>query len=172
MKIIELRRHSMRVRPSPHLTQEGVDKARRVGESLGDFNLVISSRAPRAIETAVAMGYAVDEIMEEVSTTPDELNQEVIWGVDFLQYFEVVKKGEKTTKYASDMALFIKKIAELVENDQSILIVSHGGLIELTTIGCFPTENYERWGEPLDTCEGVRIYLENKEFKKIDLVRV
>ncbi len=31
MKIIELRRHSKRVKPSPHLTQDGVELARKVG---------------------------------------------------------------------------------------------------------------------------------------------
>ena len=172
MKIIELRRHSTRLKSSPHLTQEGVEKARRVGETLGKFDLVISSKAPRAIETAVAMGYAVNQIMEEISMTPDNIETEVQWGMNFHQYSEVIKQGKKTAEYSSQMALIVKDIANMVSENESILIVSHGGLIEITTIGCFPLERYTDWGAPLDTCEGIRIYLEDNEFKKIELLRV
>ena len=108
MKIIEFRRHSIRVKPSPHLTQEGVEKARKVGDSLSGFNLVLSSSAPRAIETAVAMGYAVDGIREEISITPQELEKEVMWGMNFDQYLGVIKKGGLTASYATQMSLFVK----------------------------------------------------------------
>jgi hypothetical protein len=42
-----------------HLSQDGVTLARFVGESLGRFAHVLTPPLPRAIETAVAMGYAV-----------------------------------------------------------------------------------------------------------------
>ena len=172
MKKIEMRRHSIRVKPSPHLTQQGVEKARKVGDSLGSFNYVISSNVPRAIETAVAMGYAVDKVMEEVSMTPSEIDDEISWGMDFAQYNQVITEGGKTAQYADQMAMFIKEISKIISDNETLLIISHGGLIELTAIGCFPLEEYKKWGEALDTCEGVRIYLDNEEFKRIELLRV
>ncbi|MHA1200486.1 MAG: histidine phosphatase family protein [Candidatus Heimdallarchaeaceae archaeon] len=126
MKIIELRRHSIRDSPFPHLNQRGVEKARRVGDTFGDFKHVISSNAPRSLETAVAMGYAVDKVMEEISMTPEEIEKEVTWGMDFDQYSEVVKQGSKTAEYASQMALFIKDIANMLAENESALLVSHG----------------------------------------------
>jgi hypothetical protein len=64
MRWLEVRRHSATKRsrePGSHLSPEGVDLARRVGRSLGSFASVVTSASPRAIETALAMGYAVDD---------------------------------------------------------------------------------------------------------------
>ena len=61
MKTIEIRRHSIRSNPGVHLNQQGVTLARLVGQNLGPFDRVVTSTLPRAFETALAMGFAVDE---------------------------------------------------------------------------------------------------------------
>lgn len=172
MKIIELRRHSIRAKPSPHLTQEGVDLAKKVGETLGNFDKIISSNAPRAIETAVAMGYAVGDVLEEISMTPEIIEDEVEWGMGFSEYAEVINKEGETTKYANQMAKFILKIAEELPEDGFALIVSHGGLIEITTIGCLPNIDYAFWGKPLDCCEGVRLAFDGEKFVAAEILRL
>ena len=63
MKYLELRRHSKRVIPGDHLSQAGVNLARRVGEAMGPFGLVITSTLPRAFQTAIAMGFAVQGVV-------------------------------------------------------------------------------------------------------------
>ena len=172
MKIIELRRHSKRDKPSPHLTQEGVDLARKVGKTLGEFHKIISSNAPRATETAVAMGYAVGEVLDEVSMTPERIGKEVNWGMGFSEYAEVIKKEGETAKYAREMAEFIKKIAEELSDDGYALIVTHGGLIEICTIGCIPNIDYAFWGKPLECCEGVRIAFDGEKFVSAEILRL
>src|SRR5205823_9146935 len=79
MRIVEHRRHTMRTKPGDHLSQAGVDLARRVGAGLGRFDRVVTSRVARAFETAIAMGYAVDDQLEEVSSSPVGLSREVDW---------------------------------------------------------------------------------------------
>ena len=59
MRIIEHRRHTMRVTPGDHLSRAGVDLARRVGETMGRYDLVVTSPVARAFETAIAMGFTV-----------------------------------------------------------------------------------------------------------------
>ena len=73
MKTIEIRRHSIRTIPGDHLNQTGVSLARMVGENLGPFDRVITSTLPRAFETAIAMGFAVDEQNELMSTYGSEV---------------------------------------------------------------------------------------------------
>ncbi len=172
MKILELRRHSKRSAPSPHLNQEGVKKARKLGSSMGVYDLVVSSNAPRAIETAVAMGYAVDEIIEEISMTPDYIEKEVTWGMNFGEFAEVIKQKGKTYEYSNQMAEFLLDFSKKVPENGSALLVSHGGLIELVTIGCFPNEDYDSWGNYLSTCEGVRIHIKEENFEKVKLLRM
>ena len=171
MKIIEFRRHSIREKSSPHLTQEGVDLAKKVGETLGKYDKIISSNATRAVETAVAMGYAVEEIHEEVSMTPEDIENEVEWGMGFSEYADVIKKGGETAKYANKMAEYIMKIATELPEDGYALIVSHGGLIEITTIGCLPTIDYAFWSKPLDCCEGVRLAYDGEKFVAAEILR-
>ncbi len=60
MRVLEVRRHSL-VKDHVHLSQAGVDLARRVGAGTGPFDRVVTSQITRTLETAVAMGFAVDE---------------------------------------------------------------------------------------------------------------
>ena len=69
MRWLEVRRHSLTKKGAArgrgsHLSAEGVMLARLVGASLGPFAFVVTSASPRAIETALAMGLAVDDTME------------------------------------------------------------------------------------------------------------
>ena len=46
------------------LGQAGVELARWVGAGLGPFDYVVASDVPRTGETAIAMGFAVNEIVD------------------------------------------------------------------------------------------------------------
>jgi hypothetical protein len=85
MRWLEVRRHSLtkkhpaRGRGS-HLSAEGVALARLVGGSLGPFARVVTSASPRAVETAVAMGFAVDDTVEPPSGyVPGEVDHHEQW---------------------------------------------------------------------------------------------
>src|SRR5262245_19643470 len=60
MRVVEVRRQSL-VRDHVHLSQAGIELAQRVGSKLGSFHRVVTSHITRTLETAVAMGFAVDE---------------------------------------------------------------------------------------------------------------
>ena len=69
MRWLGVRRHSMTktgmtLGRGSHLSQEGVALARVVGESLHPFAYVVTNASPRAVETAVAMGLAVDDTVD------------------------------------------------------------------------------------------------------------
>ncbi len=62
MKTLEVRRHSYRKQGGgSQLSQAGVDYARQLGATMGPFAYVATSVSPRARETAIAMGFAVDQ---------------------------------------------------------------------------------------------------------------
>ena len=65
MRWLEVRRHSLTKKGAArgagsHLSVAGVEVARRVGTSIERVRYVITSDAPRAQETAIAMGFAID----------------------------------------------------------------------------------------------------------------
>ena len=67
MRLLEIRRHARRQRPAQHLIRRGVEMAHTLGEQLGPFDLVVTSPLPRCVETAVAMGFAVDRDCPELA---------------------------------------------------------------------------------------------------------
>ena len=83
MHTLEIRRHTHRHISQPHLSQIGVDFARRAGEGLGRFDRVVTSTVPRAFETAIAMGYAVDEQIEQLGMMNDAVTAAIQWNAGY-----------------------------------------------------------------------------------------
>ncbi len=69
MKTLEARRHAFTKKGAARgsgstLSAEGVRLARQIGSEMGRFAYVVASLVPRTLETALAMGFAVDELVE------------------------------------------------------------------------------------------------------------
>lgn len=172
MRYLEVRRHTMRMKPNKHISQAGVILARRVGNDMGSFDRVITSDLPRAFETAIAMGYAVDEQMAELSKVGDAVQAEVNWDADFSGYARVVRTGGAAARFARRLAKHWQSIARALPENGRVLLVSHGGIIELGAIGCLPDAEHVNWGASCNYCEGVRLHFDGKSFVDIELLRV
>ena len=166
MIIIELRRHSNRVSPSPHLNQEGVEKARKVGNELGDFDKVISSNAPRAIETAVAMGYAVDMQSQFLDTFGQRIQDKHGWPMTFQEISTLLEISEILRKFAEEQFNFYMSLLERIETGQSILIVSHGGVMDIPFVYSLKMIGIEPKGEDFSYCEGFRFHFNDFELAR------
>jgi broad specificity phosphatase PhoE len=172
MRSIELRRHTMRVKPGQHLSQAGVDLARRVGNAIGPFHRVITSAVPRAYETAIAMGFAVDEQLEGLSTMPDNVDTEIAWDVGFAAFAEAARLGGAVARFAQSQAALIARIAHSLPDDTAALVISHGGIVEAQTVGCLPSFNFVEWGGFCDYCEGARLQFDGERFVNGEVLRV
>jgi broad specificity phosphatase PhoE len=164
----------MRVKPGQHLSQAGVDLARAVGHDLGTFDRVITSNIPRAFETAIAMGFAVNEQREELGSLPDGFEDEVRWDEGFSRYAEVVRENPKgiVARFAWKLAELHQEITSGLPDNGRALVISHGGIVEASAVGCKPYENYSSWGPACDYCEGVRLFFHGNFCEKVELLRV
>jgi broad specificity phosphatase PhoE len=171
MKTIEIRRHAMRSIPGDHLNQSGVSLARRVGEGLGPFDRVVTSTLPRAFETAIAMGFAVDEQIELMSTYGSDVESEVPWPQSFAIYAEAVKRGA-AGRYARKLAEVYAKLAHTLADGRAALVINHGGIVEMGVTASFPDTDYQSWGDAVYYCEGARLSWENGKFVSAELLRV
>ena len=158
MAYLEIRRHSKRERPSKHLSQEGVLLARDVGRRIGPFERVVCSSAWRAVETAVAMGFAVDEIRDELHMDRAEaaLPTAVMDLARFDEFAEAAKSGA-ARKYAEGLLEVWTQIARSLGKDGRGLVVGHGVTIELGAVVALPDADHAAWGKGLSVCEGVRL---------------
>jgi len=172
MKTIEIRRHSKRTVPDDHLNQQGVALARLVGEGLGPFDRVVTSTLPRAFETAISMGFAVDEQNELMSSYGSDVGREAPWPLSCAGYAEVVAMGGAAGKYANKLLKIYTKLANSIADGGSALVVNHGGVLELGAVACLPNADHVKWGSHFEYCEGIRLFWEDVQFVDCDLLRV
>jgi len=172
MKTIEIRRHSIRTIPGDHLNLQGVRLARSVGENLGPFERVVTSTLPRAFETAIAMGFAVDEQNELMSSHSEEVAREAPWPLSCAGYAEVVAKGGATADYAKRLAMAYTKLADYIAEGRSALVVNHGGILEMGAVACLPDADHIQWGSHFDYCEGIRLFWQDGTFVDGEILRV
>ena len=172
MKYLEIRRHTMRLKPGVHISPEGVALAKKVGGSMGPFARVVTSCLPRAQETAVAMGFAVDEAIEILGDFPENLKGEIDWDAPFATLRESLLRSKKVAGFAMTLLQALCKIMEHSPEEQRALVISHGGLIELALVAGFPETDVSSWGADFGFCEGAVISFDNERFEGIRFIRV
>ena len=172
MKTIEIRRHSVRSKPGDHLSQRGVTLARLVGENLGPFDRVVTSSLARAFETAIAMGFAVDEQNELMSSYGDDVDIEAPWPQTYAVYADVIGKHGAAENYAKKLVAYYAQLADYLADGRSALVINHGGVLELGAVACLPKVDFESWGGNADYCEGVKLFWEDHKFVNGEILRV
>jgi len=179
MRRLEIRRHAMtkkgpaRGRGS-HLSAAGVALAREVGSTLGPMDLVVTSRSPRTIETAVAMGYAVDDAVDMVSGyVPGVIvhHDQWTWPRPYETYAELLADSPAVTEAARSHLDLWMRVLDSVGDGAGALIVSHGGSIELPLVAALPDVDRSAWGPPFAHCDGARLDFDGSSFTAVHLRR-
>ena len=177
MRMLEVRRHSL-VKDHVHLSQASVDLARRVGVGLGSFDRVVTSCVTRTLETAVAMGFAVDEQREVLGEIAPEVWAEVghherwEWDEPFAVFARLVRAGGATARLGRAQAEAWRAIARALPEGGRALVISHGRVIEAGAVTCFPDADHAAWGPPFGKCEGLRLVYEGDAWTALELLRV
>lgn len=173
MHELEVRRHSVREKPNEHLSREGVRLARRLGDAMGSFDRVITTRIPRAIETAVAMGFAVDDLFDDFDIGMlAQVGPEVDWNAGFRGWAEAGRRGGVVSKFVRRMSVAWRSIAESLPDNGRALVIGHEGMIEGGAVGCCPKADHATWGPPCGFCEGVRLHYDSGRWTDIEILRV
>ncbi len=172
MKTIEIRRHSIRSKPGSDLSEQGLALAHLVGLEMGKFDRVITSPLPRAVQTAQAMGFTIDATEPLITTYGDDVEMECPWPASFADYATSYRRRDATFSYAQRLADFYEQLAESLPEGGSALVVNHGGVVELSAVGCLPSADFSALGDYIECCEGVRLTWENDQFTTVQVLRV
>jgi broad specificity phosphatase PhoE len=177
MRWLEIRRHARRERPGQHLIQRGVEMARTLGAELGPFDLVVSSPLARCVETAVAMGFAVDRECPELAgadvrgETFPEMDA-VDWDAGYAGLARMFEQGGPFADFARGQAAIWLEIAQALPDGARALIVGHGGFIEGGAIAALPEADHAARGRTAKHCEGVLVGVEDDRFVSVGVLRV
>jgi broad specificity phosphatase PhoE len=140
---------------------------------MGRFDRVVASPKPRAVETAVAMGFTVDREVEDLGRVPDEVEARVEERRprSFADYAELVRRSDVVAKFARTQAALWEAELARVPDGGRLLPISHGNVIEIGTVSAVP-EWVNPWGPSLGYLEGVRLVREGNRWTHGDVVRV
>src|SRR5262245_51951870 len=166
MRTIEIRRHACTKKregrgKGSHLSPEGIALAREIGTAMGRFDLVLTSAVPRTLETAIAMGFAVDEQLDTLGELPAEVSEEIghherwDWKEPFVAFAQFVARGGATTRMGERLRKAWVHALESVGPDGRILVISHGRIIEVGLVTCIPDGDFATWGSSFHHCEGI-----------------
>ncbi len=169
MRILEHRRHSIRD-ASGHLSQQGVTLARGVGAKTGPFELVFTSVKPRAFETAIAMGYAVDEQLEVLADWSDDLSDAVERG-GFVAVGKLLRGAGAAAKMAKAYRRALLDVVRSLGDGKAALVVSHGGVVEASAMACMPGADADALGRPVGYCEGIRLVFDRDVCVSAEILR-
>lgn len=172
MRYLDVRRHTMRAEGSPHISQAGIDLARRIGDEIGRVARVATSTAPRAFETAIAMGLAVDEQVELLRELGEGVEAEVRWDAGFAAFGRAFQQGGATARFGTALAAMWRAFIETVPDGGRALIITHGGIVECGAVACLPEADHGAWGPACGYCEGVRLGLDGAAFVEVEILRV
>ena len=161
----------MRRKPGEHLSQDGIELARLVGHFSGPFGLVVTSTIPRAIETAIAMGFEVHETLPALGEGMGTLSRQVGWPNPFPRVVRAVNDLTEGAAFASVQSDLWRSVVERVEDGQRALIVTHGGFVEFGAVASLPNADHGAWGDAIGYCEGVRLNFEGG-FAECEVLRV
>jgi hypothetical protein len=168
MRTLEVRRHSLRkLGGGSQLSQAGVALARAIGAGMGPFDRVATSVVPRARETAIAMGFAVDEelvpLIDDLSVAP-EFEASRWWEASqpFAALAHVFRAGGHAHLFGSALAALWRDLLMVLPEGGAALMIGHSGQVELGLVASFPDADHAAWGAPLACCEGARLVFEGE----------
>lgn len=176
---MEVRRHSLTKKGAArgrgsHLSAEGVALARAVGANLGPFAHVVASPIPRTLETAIAMGFAVDDIVEMPSGyVPGEVDYHAQWSWEqpYVRYAEIIAQGGQLARVTAETLAILTRAVTSVPEGSAALVISHGGTIEPALVACLPEADHASWGAGLSHCDGARLTFEEGRFVRVEMRR-
>ncbi|HEV2519968.1 MAG TPA: histidine phosphatase family protein [Thermoplasmata archaeon] len=157
MRFLEIRRHSLRDRPSEHLSPEGIALAREVGRACGPFDRAYSSPHPRALETLREMGGPTPTVLEEWADLGDAVSREIDWPAPFSRYAVLLGRDSAVARKGRQLIEAVEGIVRELPEEGTGVLVTHGGFPEIVSVTLFPEEDHRGWGGPIRCLEGARI---------------
>jgi broad specificity phosphatase PhoE len=184
VKTLEVRRHSLTKKgdergSGSHLSSEGVRVAREAGASIGPFAFVVASAVPRTVETALAMGFAVDACIDHGGgplweSSLEEVPFHAQWESEqpFVLYRDAIANGGAVYALAAlQIEIWMYALAQIADGETA-LVVSHGGLVDMGLVSASPDADHSSWGPPINQLEGGRLRLDGSALALEALVRV
>ena len=157
-----------------HLSSEGVRSARALGDEFPAFAHRPVGEQPRHLETAVALGCAVDERIAWPSGYVDRVvahHDQWAWAEPFRTYAELLASSSALAEMAEAHLAHWHRMLSGVGDDAAVLVVSSGGSIEPVLVAAMPDDDHASWGSAFHHLEGARVSWDGHRFRSRQMIR-
>jgi broad specificity phosphatase PhoE len=177
MTTLEIRRHAERGdrgNEQSALSPAGRAMAASVAKRAPTFALVLSSPLPRAKETAQLIAGRLDGIEPGLLPEMGGVIGDRIFGEmrTLADWAEVLRERRDARQFATDQLATWARIAMRGGGKDRVLLVSHGGIIDLPAITLAQRLGTPLAGAAFGYCEGVAVTYAKGAPTKIEVLRV
>ena len=159
---------------SSHLSAAGGWRARGMGEGLPDFNYVAVGDQPRHLETALALGFAVDEqiswpsgYVEGVVAHHDQWS----WPQPFVRYAELVRGSSALPRWLRRTSATGTGCLVCCRKEAQPLSFRPAGQSSPFFLAALPDADHASWGSAFHQLEGARLGWDGDGFYAPQLLR-
>lgn len=154
-----------------HLSQVGIEQARKAGSAFERFDLVVTSPLPRAVETAIAMGFAVSKTHPGIQDMGEPILAQVRWDAGFAAMAEAYRAMPLVRSYIDYVAALLGFWIDEAPDGGSLLVVTHGGIVEALAVGLCPEFDWTPWSFVSGYVEGFEAVIDPSRAPAIRFVR-
>jgi broad specificity phosphatase PhoE len=148
MKTAVVLRHAERqdkLDNASHLSEAGIAQARAAGSAFERFHMVVTSPLPRAVETAVAMGFPVHTTHPGIQEIGVRVMAHVRWSDGYAAWATAYREVPLVAAYIDYVMSLLGDWLDDVPDGGSLLVVAHGGIVESFAAGLCPAGD---WSPP------------------------
>ena len=159
MKTAIVLRHAQRQdlsNPNSHLAQAGIEQARAAAAWCDRFDFVVASPLPRADETAIAMGFAVDRTHPAIQELSEQIMNDVQWDGGYSAWAAAYMTKASVIAYVDHVGSLLQTWLGKVPDGGSLLVVTHGGIVEAMAVGLALGDDLIELGAGAGYAEGFR----------------
>ena len=157
-----------------HLSPEGVRLARAMGATLPTIDYVAVGELPRHLETALALGCAVDERVSWPSGYVEGVvghHDQWSWRQPFVHYAELLAQSSELADVVQVHLSHWQRVLNVLPDGGTALVISSGGSIEPVLVGALPEAEHSGWGAALHQLEGASLTWDGEAFTSVRFLR-
>lgn len=145
---------------------------RRLAQAAPRYTLVVASPLPRAKETAQQIGGRLDAV--ESALLPDLGSHAAsLFGEmrTLADWARLVRENEEARRFADEQLPAWTRIASRVRDDERVLAVSHGGIVDMPAVLLMQRLRVPVTGASFGYGDGVRVTYVNGTPSQIEVLR-
>lgn len=157
MKTAVVLRHAERQDRSDnasHLSPLGIEQARKARSGFERFDMVVTSPLPRAVETAVAMGFAVTRTHPGIQEIGERILDHVGWNEGYTAWAAARHEVPVVHSYVEYVGSLLGDWLEELPDGGSLLVIAHGGIVEALATGLCGDASWTTPGASAGYAEG------------------